>query len=103
MKIQKPVNIHEAKTHLSKLLERVAEGQEVVIAKAGAEGVYVMGFPGQGVGLALKVEDGNARAWVHVLHAVVRKLGLPVDLRKAADPVLRNHAGLRVGEVRVSL
>lgn len=30
------VNIHEAKTHLSKLLERVALGEEIIIAKAGA-------------------------------------------------------------------
>jgi len=29
------VNIHEAKTHLSKLLERVKGGEEIVIAKAG--------------------------------------------------------------------
>lgn len=29
------VNIHEAKTHFSRLLERVAMGEEVVIAKAG--------------------------------------------------------------------
>jgi prevent-host-death family protein len=29
------VNIHEAKTYLSRLLERVAVGEEVVIAKAG--------------------------------------------------------------------
>lgn len=29
------VNIHEAKTNLSKLLERVAVGEEVIIAKAG--------------------------------------------------------------------
>lgn len=29
------VNIHEAKTHLSRLLERVRMGEEVVIAKAG--------------------------------------------------------------------
>ena len=29
------VNIHEAKTHLSRLLRRVAGGEEVVIAKAG--------------------------------------------------------------------
>lgn len=29
------VNIHEAKTHLSRLLARVAAGEEVVIAKAG--------------------------------------------------------------------
>ena len=29
------VNIHQAKTHLSKLLEEVMQGHEVVIAKAG--------------------------------------------------------------------
>lgn len=29
------MNVHEAKTHLSKLLERVAVGEEVIIAKAG--------------------------------------------------------------------
>ena len=29
------VNIHEAKTHLSRLLQRVALGEEVIIAKAG--------------------------------------------------------------------
>ena len=29
------VNVHHAKTHLSKLLERVAAGEEVVIARAG--------------------------------------------------------------------
>lgn len=29
------VNIHEAKTHLSRLLEQAARGDEVVIAKAG--------------------------------------------------------------------
>lgn len=29
------VNIHEAKTHLSKLLQRVMNGEEIIIAKAG--------------------------------------------------------------------
>ncbi len=29
------VNIHEAKTHLSRLLMRVAQGEEIVIARAG--------------------------------------------------------------------
>ncbi len=29
------VNIHEAKTHLSRLLARVQEGEEIIIAKAG--------------------------------------------------------------------
>ncbi|WP_166355600.1 type II toxin-antitoxin system Phd/YefM family antitoxin [Phytoactinopolyspora limicola] len=29
------VNIHEAKTHLSRILEQVAAGEQVVISKAG--------------------------------------------------------------------
>ena len=29
------VNIHEAKTHLSRLLQAVAAGEEIIIAKAG--------------------------------------------------------------------
>lgn len=31
----KPINIHEAKTHLSKIVDEVAAGREVIIAKAG--------------------------------------------------------------------
>jgi prevent-host-death family protein len=31
----KSYNVHEAKTHLSRLLEQVAAGDEVLIAKAG--------------------------------------------------------------------
>lgn len=30
------VNVHEAKTHLSRLLARVADGESVVIARAGS-------------------------------------------------------------------
>ncbi len=29
------VNIHEAKTHLSRLLSRVQDGEEIIIARAG--------------------------------------------------------------------
>jgi prevent-host-death family protein len=29
------LNVHEAKTHLSRLLKRVQEGEEIVIAKSG--------------------------------------------------------------------
>ena len=29
------VNVHDAKTHLSRLLERVEHGEEIVIARAG--------------------------------------------------------------------
>lgn len=30
-----PVNIHEAKTHLSRLIERVEAGEEITLARAG--------------------------------------------------------------------
>jgi len=33
--MEKMVNIHQAKTHLSRLLLRVMGGEEVIIAKAG--------------------------------------------------------------------
>jgi prevent-host-death family protein len=33
------VNIHEAKTHLSKLIERVETGEEIIIARAGKPAV----------------------------------------------------------------
>jgi prevent-host-death family protein len=33
--VMKSVNIHEAKTHLSRLLERVEAGEEILIARAG--------------------------------------------------------------------
>jgi prevent-host-death family protein len=31
----KPINIHEAKTHLSRLVEQASLGKEIIIAKAG--------------------------------------------------------------------
>jgi prevent-host-death family protein len=33
--VTKTVNIHEAKTHLSRLLEEAVNGEDIVIAKAG--------------------------------------------------------------------
>ena len=33
--MQKPINIHEAKTHLSRLVERVEAGEEITLARAG--------------------------------------------------------------------
>lgn len=38
----KTVNIHEAKTHLSRLVEQAAEGESFVIAKAGKPLVKVV-------------------------------------------------------------
>ena len=38
------VNIHEAKTHLSRLIERIAQGEEIVIAKAGKPVARLVGY-----------------------------------------------------------
>ncbi len=35
LSLMKSVNIHQAKTHLSRLVEEAARGEEIVIAKAG--------------------------------------------------------------------
>ncbi len=41
----KQVNIHQAKTHLSRLIERVRAGEEVVIAKGGEPVARLVPFP----------------------------------------------------------
>ena len=38
------VNVHEAKTRLSKLLEQVRSGEEIVIAKAGTPVAYLVPY-----------------------------------------------------------
>jgi len=41
------VNVHDAKTHLSKLLDRVAAGEEVVIARNGKPVARLSGVTGE--------------------------------------------------------
>jgi prevent-host-death family protein len=41
------VNVHEAKTQLSRILERVAEGEEIVIAKAGRPVAKLVPIPSE--------------------------------------------------------
>lgn len=48
-----------------------------IVAKVGAEGVYSAALPAQGVGVTLKVEDGDSRAAPVALYAVLCQL-LPV-------------------------
>lgn len=35
IRLMAEINVHDAKTHLSRLLQRVAGGEEIVIARAG--------------------------------------------------------------------
>ena len=43
------VNVHEAKTHLSRLLERVSEGEEIVIARAGKPVARLVPYKHRGI------------------------------------------------------
>jgi L-asparaginase II len=68
-------------------------------AKGGAEGLLCAGGPG-GLGIALKTEDGDARAHRPALAAFLGRLG--VDLPTLAEVPLGNTRGERVGELVVS-
>jgi prevent-host-death family protein len=43
----KVVNVHDAKTHLSRLLERAHAGEEIIIAKSGEPYARLMPLAGQ--------------------------------------------------------
>jgi L-asparaginase II len=77
-----------------------------VLAKVGAAGVYGVALPDRGLGIGLKVEDGDTWAAVLALWAVLEQLGLdppPSQLlsRYAALPV-RNTRGETVGSLQAS-
>ena len=59
--MEKPVNIHYAKTHLSRLIDRVREGAEILIAKAGTPVARLVPIvppgPRRPGGFAFRVED----------------------------------------------
>lgn len=79
-----------------------------VVSKLGAEGVQGLGVPGRGLGIALKVEDGSARARLPVTVALLRAAGVLTAEEAArvgppADTVLRNHRGIEVGRLEVTL
>ncbi|MEW6186210.1 MAG: type II toxin-antitoxin system prevent-host-death family antitoxin [Thermodesulfobacteriota bacterium] len=42
------VNIHEAKTNLSRLLEKVSQGEDVILAKAGKPVAKIVSFEDAG-------------------------------------------------------
>ncbi|RZI43484.1 asparaginase [Herbaspirillum sp. HC18] len=75
------------------------------VAKGGAEGVQVLGIRSAGLGIALKVADGNARALQPATVSVLQQLGLlnavnAAQLDQWLHPQLCNLRGLHTGEVR---
>ena len=67
------------------------------IAKGGAEGVMCAAGP-RGLGIALKVESGDARAVGTATAAFLARLGFPVEKLEAAP--VANSRGEVVGEIR---
>ena len=57
--VLKQVNIHQAKTELSKLVERVEGGEEIIIARAGRPAVKLVPLPKRGARRRLGVLDGK--------------------------------------------
>jgi L-asparaginase II len=77
----------------------VMVGVPGLVAKDGAEGVYAAGFE-DGRAVAVKIDDGAARARMPVLVAALRLLGVTdVALDDLATVPVLGH-GDRVGEVR---
>ena len=86
-------------------LNQVTKG--AVLAKTGAEGVITAALPGRGLGIALKISDGSARARATALLEILDHLGVLADAEKKqlqahTVPQIENSRGLVVGEIRAA-
>jgi L-asparaginase II len=77
------------------------------LVKTGAEGVYCGALPQQGLGIAIKCDDGAGRAGEAIMATLIARFVPLQDQERAAlaqlaGPVLRNWNGVEVGEVRVT-
>lgn len=76
-----------------------------VFAKTGAEGGYALALVAGGLGVALKIEDGQQRALPPVMVSILEQLDrLTPEARDALaayrQPVIRSHQGQEVGQIR---
>jgi L-asparaginase II len=81
---------------------------ERVFCKVGAEAVYCAALPERGLGVAIKVDDGNtARAAEVAMAATIEALVSMNDadisfMRDFSAPTLRNWNGIEVGALRAA-
>jgi len=83
----------------------MATGEGKIFGKSGADGVYCVGLPELGIGLAVKIEDGNGRANAPVMIEALRQLGVLSNAQMAAlaplhNPKNYNHRRDLVGETK---
>ena len=75
--------------------------------KTGAEGMYCGALPEQGLGIAIKCDDGGGRASEAIMAAIIARF-LPLEPAERAalagfiHPVLRNWNGFEVGGLGVT-
>ena len=86
-------------------LNQVTNG--AVLAKTGAEGILTAALPEQGLGIALKISDGSARARSTAMQEILDHLGILTDAEKKqlqahTVPQIGNSRGLVVGEIRAA-
>jgi L-asparaginase II len=78
--------------------------QERVFVKGGAEGVCCAALPEQGLGIAVKCDDGAGRAAEAMMAAALDRLlnndADSVLLEPFVRPVMRNWNGIVVGALR---
>lgn len=82
-------------------------GEGRIFCKHGAEGVHIAALPELGLGVAIKCDDGSARASEAALAGVLARLfksdaDLAHKLTELANPVLKNWNGTQVGALRPS-
>jgi L-asparaginase II len=86
-------------------LELSRAGRGDWVAKTGAEGVQAIGLRGAGVGIAIKIIDGNRRVLRPVIAAVLDQLGLIDAKARAAlgdwfEQPVRNYRGILTGKLQ---
>ena len=77
---------------------------ERVFVKTGAEGVFCGAIPEQGLGIAVKCDDGAGRAAEVMMAATLARFlksdDDPAKLERFVRPILRNWNGIAVGVLR---
>lgn len=91
-------------TERSDLVLMTAGGGDWV-AKIGADAVQAIGIRSKGIGIAIKVADGNNRGLHTITYKVLDQLGLLDEGRRAVlerfrQPLIRNARGTVAGDIR---
>ncbi len=89
----------------TRVMERLGER---VFCKVGAEGVFCAALPDRGLGVAIKIDDGNTARACEVVMAAVIEAFVALDdtetkfMRSLSEVPLVNWNGIEVGQLRAA-